>query len=175
MPSHLGPLGDGTVICLLGVELHVFPNLPLLLGEFFRRYDAPYPILEGFPLCIQLLNKRLQFLLEFLTGVGIDAFRMFRAVRPGGRVTAFEKVVVELGNAASSQLAGAPHDQPEVGERVLLCLSRVLRHLIAQAPVDHNCSFTQHVAGDVSVDVQRDRRRHMAQYGRKCLDVHTVF
>ena len=36
VPGHLGPLGDGAVIRLVGTEPHVLPNLPLLLGEFLR-------------------------------------------------------------------------------------------------------------------------------------------
>ena len=36
VPSHLGPLGNGTVIRLVGVNFHILPDLPLLLGEFLR-------------------------------------------------------------------------------------------------------------------------------------------
>ena len=36
MPGHLSPLGDGAVIRLVGVNFHVLPDLPLLLGEFLR-------------------------------------------------------------------------------------------------------------------------------------------
>ena len=67
---------------------------------------------------------------------------MLGAVRPGGRVAPLKEVVIDLGDAASSRLSGAPHDWLEVGERI--CLSRVLRHLIAQPPVNLSGSFTQH-------------------------------
>ena len=36
VPGHLSPLGDGTVIRLVGVNFHILPDLPLLLGEFLR-------------------------------------------------------------------------------------------------------------------------------------------
>ena len=36
MPGHLSPLGDGAVIRLVGVNFHILPDLPLLLGEFLR-------------------------------------------------------------------------------------------------------------------------------------------
>ena len=36
VPGHLSPLGNGAVICLVGVNFHILPDLPLLLGEFLR-------------------------------------------------------------------------------------------------------------------------------------------
>ena len=36
MPGHISSLGDGAVIYLVGVNFHVLPDLPLLLGEFLR-------------------------------------------------------------------------------------------------------------------------------------------
>ena len=105
--------------------------------------------------------------------MGVDTFGVLRAVRPGGRVAALEEVVVDLSNAAGPRLSGAPHDRLEVSERI--CLSRVLRHLIAQASVDLGGSFTQHVAGVVGVYVQGGSRRYMPQHGGKGLDVHTIF
>ena len=68
------------------MELHVRPDLPLLLCEFLRRYDAPYPIPDGLPLRVQLLDQHLQLFLTLLAGVGADAFEMFDAVRSGGQV-----------------------------------------------------------------------------------------
>ena len=59
MPGHLGSLGDSAVICLVGVNLHILPDLPLLLGEFLRRYDAPHPVLDGLSLGVQLLDEHL--------------------------------------------------------------------------------------------------------------------
>lgn len=34
VPGHVGSFGDGAVIRLIGINLHVLPDLPLLLGEF---------------------------------------------------------------------------------------------------------------------------------------------
>ena len=84
VPSHLCPLGDGTVIRLVGAEPHVLPDLPLLLGEFLRRRDPSQPVLDGLPLGVQLLDEHLQLLLTVFTGLGVDAFGMLGAVRPGG-------------------------------------------------------------------------------------------
>ena len=172
VPGHLGSLGDGAVIRLVRVNFHILPDLPLLLGKFLRRWDPSQPIQDCLPLGVQLLDEHLQLLLTFLTGMGVDAFGVLGAVRPGGRVTALKEVVAEFCDAAGSRLAGAPHDRLEVSERI--CLGRVLRHLIAQPPVDLGSSFTQHVAGNVGIDIQRCRSRHMAQHGRECLDVHAV-
>ena len=86
VPGHVGPFGDNTVIGLIGVNPHILPDLPLLLGEFLRRWDPPQPILDGSPLRVQLLDKHRQLLLALLTGVGIDALGVLGAVRPGGRV-----------------------------------------------------------------------------------------
>lgn len=84
MPGHLSPLGDGAVIRLVGVNFHVLPDLPLLLGEFLRRWDPSQPVQNCLPLGVQLLDEHLQFLLALLPGVGVDAFRVLGAVRPGG-------------------------------------------------------------------------------------------
>ena len=82
-------------------------------------------------------------------------------------------MVIEFCDAAGSRLAGAPHDRLEVSERI--CFRRVLRHLIAQAPIDFGGGFAEHIASDVRINVQRCSRRHMAQHGGECLDVHAVF
>ena len=107
--------------------------------------------------------------------MGIDAFGMLRAVRPGGGVAALEEVVIEFIDAASAGLSDAPHDRLKVGKGILRCLRSVLRHFIAQAAVDLGGSFTEHVAGDVGVDVQCGCRRHMAQHGGERFHIHTVF
>ena len=39
MPGHLGPLGDGAIIRLVGAKPHVLPDLPLFLSKFLRRWD----------------------------------------------------------------------------------------------------------------------------------------
>lgn len=174
VPGHLSPLGDSAVIRFVGAKPHVLPDLPLLLGEFLRRWDPSQPVQDCLPLGVQLLDEHLQFLLTLLPGVGVDAFRVLGAVRPGGRVASLEEVIVDLGDAAGSRLAGTPHDWLEVGEWILRRLRRVLRYLIAQAPIDFGGGFAEHIASDVCVDVQRCRRRHMAQHGGECLDVHAV-
>ena len=174
MPGHVGPLGDGAVIRLIGTKPHVLPDLPLLLGKLLRRRDPPQPVLDGLPLCVQLLDEHRQLLLTLLAGVGVDAFGVLGAVRPGGRVAALEEVVVEFRDAAGARLTGTPHDRLEVGEGILCRLRAILRHLVAQAPVDLGGGFAEHVAGDVGVDVQRCRRRHMAQHSGEGLDVHAV-
>lgn len=84
MPGHLSPLGDGAVIRLVWAKPHVLPDLPLLLGEFLRRWDPSQPIQNCLPLGVQLLDEYLQLLLTLLPGVGVDTFGVFRTVRPGG-------------------------------------------------------------------------------------------
>ena len=49
MPGHLGPLGDGAIIRLVGVEPHVLPDL-LFLREFLQRCDLVHLVQEVFPL-----------------------------------------------------------------------------------------------------------------------------
>ena len=60
MPGHLRPLGDGAIIRLVGTEPHVFPDLPLLLGKFLRRWDPTQPIQDCLPLGVQLLDEHFQ-------------------------------------------------------------------------------------------------------------------
>ena len=148
VPGHLCAPGNDTVICLIGVNFHIHPDLPLFLGEFLRRWDPSQPIQDRLPLSVQLLDEHLQLLLTLFTGMGVDAFGMLGTVRPGGRVAALKEVVVDLGDAASSRFAGAPHNRLEIGEWILCCFRRVFLHLIAQAPVDFGGSFTQHMIAD---------------------------
>ena len=84
MTCHFRPLGDGAVIRLVGVNFHILPDLPLLLGEFLRQWDSSQPVQDCFPFSVQLLDEHLQFLLTFFTSMSIDAFRVLGAVRPGG-------------------------------------------------------------------------------------------
>lgn len=114
VPGHLCALSDGAVIRLVGAEPHVLPDLPLLLGEFLRRWNPSEPIQDCLPLGVQLLDEHLQLLLTFLTGMGVDAFGVLGAVRPGGRVAPLKEVVVDLSDAARSRLAGTPHNRLEV-------------------------------------------------------------
>ena len=107
--------------------------------------------------------------------MGVDAFGVLGTVRPSGRVAPLKEMVVELGDAAGPGLSCAPGHRLKVGEGILRRLWSILRHLVAQATVDLGGGFTEHVAGDVGINVQRGRRRHMAQHGGEGLDVHAVF
>ena len=117
-----------------------------------------HPVQDGLSLCVHLLDQHLQLCLALLPGVGVDAFGMLRAVRPGGGVAALEEVVIEFIDAAGARFSYAPHDWLEVGKGVLRCLRSVLRHYVTQTSVDLGGGFTEHVTGDVGVDVQRGRR-----------------
>ena len=76
-------------------------------------------------------------------------------------------MIIEFGDVADSQLAGAPHNRSKVGERILCCFRRVLRHFIVQASVNLGDSFTQHIADDVGVNVQGGGRRRMPAWQRE--------
>ena len=106
--------------------------------------------------------------------MGVDAFGVLGTVRPSGRVASLKEMVVEFRDAPGSRLSGAPGHRLKVGEGILRRLWSILRHLVAQATVDLGGCFTEHVAGNVGINVQRGRRRHMAQHGREGLDVHAV-
>ena len=90
MPRHPGASGDGPVAGHVGVEFHVRPDLLLGLGELVRWSDAPCPVPQGLPLRVHLLDQRLQLRLARLPGVGVDAFGVLGAVRPGGGVAALK-------------------------------------------------------------------------------------
>ena len=77
VPGHLSHLGDSAVIRLVGVNLHILPDLPLLLSKFLRRWNPSQPILNCVALGVQMLDKHLQFLLTLFTCMGVDAFGMF--------------------------------------------------------------------------------------------------
>ena len=119
VPGHLCTLGNHTVIRLVWVEPHIFPDLPLFLGELIGRDDPMHPVQDGLSLCVHLLDQYLQLFLALLAGVGVDAFGMLGAIWPGGGVAAFEEVIVELVDAAGAGLSDAPHDWLEVGKGVL--------------------------------------------------------
>lgn len=131
VPGHLGTSGDGAAIGLLGIEPQVFPDLPLFLGELIGRDDPMHPVQDGLSLCVHLLDQHFQLCLAFLAGVGVDAFGMLRAVRPGGGVAPLEEVVIEFVDAAGAGLSDAPHDRLEVGQGVLCCLRSVIYYFVA--------------------------------------------
>ena len=114
VPGHVGPFDDSAVIRLIGAKPHVLPDLPLLLGEFLQRWEPPQPVLDGLPLRVQLLDEHLQFLLAFLTGVGVDAFGVLGAVA---------RSLV----SAAPKMAGDTHKGAKDSERYSFCrLSRSL-------------------------------------------------
>ena len=98
MSGYPGASGDGPVAGHVGVELHVHPDLLLGFGELIRRSNAPCMVPQGLPLRVHLLDQHLQLRLAFLLGMGVDAFGVLGAVRPGGGVAAFEQVVIDLGD-----------------------------------------------------------------------------
>ena len=174
MPGHLSPLGDGTVIRLVGAKPHVLPDLPLLFGEFLRRWDPSQPVQDCLPLGVQLLDQHLQFLLTLFTGMGVDTFGVLGAVRPSGGVTALKQVVIDLGNTPSAGLPGLSQHRLEVRSQVLLCLCGFLPHLVAQPPVYFGCRLALHIPGDMGIDVQSSGSRHMAKHGGEGLHIHTA-
>ena len=174
MPRHPGASGDGPVAGHVGVELHVRPDLLLRLGELIRRSDAPCLVPQGLPLRVHLLDQRLQLRLALLPSVGVDAFRVLGAVRPGGGVAAFKQVVIDLGNTPGARLSLSSQHWLEVRGRVLLCLLRALQHLVAQSPVYFGRRLALHIPGDMGIDVQGGGRRHMAQHGGEGLHIHTA-
>ena len=114
VPGHLCTLGNHTVIRLVWVEPHIFPDLPLFLGELIGRDDPMHPVQDGLSLCVHLLDQYLQLCLALLPGVGVDAFGMLGAVRPSGGVTALKQVVVDLGDAPGAGLPGLSQHWPEI-------------------------------------------------------------
>ena len=174
VPRHPGAFGDGPITGHIGVEPHVRPDLLLGFGEFIRRSDAPCFVPQGLPLCVHLLDQHLQFRLALLPSVGVDAFGVFGAVRPGGGVTALKQVVIDLGDTPGAGLSLSSQYWLEVRGWVLRCLLRALQHLVAQPPVDLGRGLGLHIPGDVGVDVQGGGRRHMAQHGGEGLHIHAA-
>ena len=107
--------------------------------------------------------------------MGVDAFGVFGAVRPGGGVAAFEQVVIDLSDAPGARLSGLSQHRLEVFDRTLIFLSGFLPHLVAQPPVDLGSRLALHIPSDVGVDVQGGGRRHVAQHGGEGLHIHAVF
>ena len=154
MPRHPGAFGDGSEAGHIGVEFHVHPDLLLCLGELVRRGDAPCLVPQGLPLRVHLLDQHLQLCFALLPGVGVDAFGVLCAVRPGGGVAPFEQVVIDLRDAPGAGLPGLSLHRPEVFGCALFRLSGFLPHLVAQSPVDLDRGLALHIPGDMGVDVQ---------------------
>ena len=106
MSVHPGPSGDDTQVRFIGMEPQILPDLLLLLGKLIRRRDPTHLIQEQLSLRLHFPDERFQLRLALLPGVGVDAFGVFGAVRPGGGVTAREQMVIDLGDASSTGLPG---------------------------------------------------------------------
>ena len=133
VPGHLGASGDGAVVRLAGVELHVHPDLSLRVCQLLRR-DPPHPVPGRLPLRVHLLDERFQFLLALLPRVGVDALGVLGPIRPGGGVAPLEEMVIELVDASGAGFAGAPRRRLEgfLPGRFRI----VFLHLVAEAAVD---------------------------------------
>ena len=173
MSGYIGTLGNDTVIRFVGVELHVHPDLLLRFGELIRRSDAPCLVPQGLPLCVHLLDQHLQFRLALLPGVGVDAFGVLGAVRPGGGVAPLKQVVIDLGDAPGAGLPGLSQHRLEVA-RLRRMLLGFLIYLVAQPTVDLRCGLALHIPGNMGVNVQGGGRRHMAQHGGEGLHIHAA-
>lgn len=171
VPGHFRSPGDGAVVRLAGVELHVHPDFPLRVCELLRG-DSPHPVPGRLPLRVHLLDQRFQLLLALLPGMGVDALGVLGPIRPGGGVASLEEMVVKLVDASGAGFAGAPRRRLEgfLPGRFRI----VFLHLVAEAAVDFGRGLALHLAGDVGVDVQGRGRRHVPQHGGEGLDVHAV-
>ena len=114
MPGHSGAAGDSPIAGHVGMEPHVRPDFLLGFGEIIRRSDAPRLVPQGLPLCVHLLDQRLQLCLALLPGVGVDAFGVLGAVRPGGGVAALEQVVIDLSDAPGAGPPGLSQHRLEI-------------------------------------------------------------
>ena len=114
----------------------------------------------------------------------VDIAGVLLAVDPGGRVAALPQVRPLLRDASGTRSALLARDRLEVGHAGLFAPAGgsfpprpgvVLRCPgFTNAPVDVGRSLPLHIVGDVGIDVQRGRRRHMAQHSREGLDVHAA-
>lgn len=121
VPGCLRAFGDDVHVSFLRMELHVRPDLALLLVELARWGDPPQAVLYGLPLRVHLPNEHLQFLLAFLPGVDVDGLEVLGSVRPGGQVAAPKEVVIEVRDATGTGLSGTPGHRLEVGDWILFC------------------------------------------------------
>ena len=71
-----------------------------------------------------LLDQRLQLLLAFLAGMGVDIAGVLFTIGPLGRVAAFEEMVVDLTDTAGAGSALAAYVGLEIGHARLFRLSR---------------------------------------------------
>ena len=111
--------------------------------------------------------------------MGVDIAGVLLAVDPGGRVAALPQVRPLLRDASGAGSALLARDGLEVGHAGLFALAGVIvlprrrtalrRRSLADTPVDVGRGLPLHIVGDVGVDVQRGRRRHVTQHGGSVL------
>ena len=114
MSVHPGPSGDDTQVRFIGMEPQILPDLLLLLGKLIRRRDPTHLIQEQLSLRLHFPDERFQLRLALLPGVGVDAFGMLCAVRPGGGVASLKQMVIDLGNTPGARLSLSPQHRLEV-------------------------------------------------------------
>ena len=129
-------------------------------------------------------DQRLELFLALFTGMGVDVAGVLFAVDPGGRVAALPQVWAFLCDASSAGPALFASNRLEIGHAGLFVLARgsilprlgttLRRCRLTDATVDVGRGLPLHIVADVSVDVQRGRRRHMAKHGGECFDIHAA-
>ena len=119
MPSYSGLAGQ----CLSAPNLYIFSPLAFLTLQ--RASIALAQILQPLRLRnfrFHLHDKRLQFLLALLAGVGLDIAGVLFTVGPFGRIASFKEVVVDLTDAAGAGSALAAYVGLEIGHARLFRL-----------------------------------------------------
>ena len=135
-------------------------------------------------LILHLLNQHLELLLTLLAGMGVDIAGVLLAVDPHRRVAAFKKVVIDLADTSCACPAAIAHIRLEIGHSQFFRLGWghslsqlrivLLQRCFADAAVNIGSGGSLHIVGNVGVNIQRSRRRHMAQYGGESLHIHAV-
>jgi len=165
--------------------LRFFPAFLLTLLRLWQRECAfsllPFQFRQ---FSLHLDDQHLEFFLAFLAGMGVDVAGVLFAVDPGGRVAALPQVRPLLCDTSGAGSALLARDRLEVGYDGLFALAGgsipprlvavLRRRRLADAAVDVGGGLPLHIVGDVGIDVQRSRRRYMAQHGGEGLDVHAA-
>ena len=112
IPCQSGSFGDGRELRDLRVEVHIVPQLALLLCQLFRRGDARKLLLEIFAFLVHLRDQRLELFLALLAGMRVDVAGMLRPIRPYGRIASLKQVVIEFADAAGARFPFLPHIGP---------------------------------------------------------------
>ena len=130
---------------------------------------------HGGNLLLHFPNQLGQFFLTFLLGTGVDvAGHAFSA--DGGGVAAFPEVVVDLADTAGAGLAALALVGLEGGGRrdSWRRVNLLGGFTFGDPTVDLSGGSPLHLARHMGVDIQGSAAGHMADDGRKGLDVHTV-